>query len=162
MRALPYVAAFTLLFCVLLAGGMIVASAQSIPEQTFYGGGGLIRGNVYGFNMYDQLIPIEWAPVTAASGRYNFVSYTGAGGSYEMFVPVGVYNVTVNSPGYKAYSMRINVADGSSSAINFYLDQSGVPIPEFQPGAFSIVLFVALASVLLAKRATTRRRRHSR
>jgi len=161
MKALSYTAAFTLLFSLLLAGGVAVASAHISPEQTSYGGGGLIRGNVYGFNMYDQLIPIEWAPVTA-SGRYNFVSYTGAGGKYEMFVPVGIYNVTVVSPGYKAYSMSITVADGSSSAINFYLEQSGVPIPEFQPDAFSIVLFVALASVLLAKRATTHRRRHSR
>jgi hypothetical protein len=162
MRALAYVAVFTLLLGLLLAGGMVVASAQTNPEQTFFGGGGLIRGNVYGFNMYDQLIPIEWAPVTAASGRYNFVAYTGAGGSYEMFVPVGLYNVTVVSPGYKAYSMSINVADGSASAINFYLEQSGVPVPEFQPATFSIVLFVALASVLIAKRATTRRRKLSR
>lgn len=162
MKALPYIAAFILLFSLLLEGGVVVASAHISPEQTSYGGGGLIRGNVYGFNMWDQLIPIEWAPVTAASGRYNFVAYTGAGGKYEIFVPVGLYNVTVVSPGYKAYSMTITVSDGSSSAINFYLELSGVPIPEFQPDAFSIVLLVALASVLLAKRATTRRRRHSR
>lgn len=161
MRSLPYITVVTLLFGVLLAGGMVVASAQSHPQQTFLGGGGMIHGNVYGFDMYDQLTPIEWAPVTASNGQYNFVAYSGSMGSYEMFVPVGIYNVTVVTPGYKAHSMSIAVADGSSSAINFYLEQSGVPVPEFQPSAFAIVLFVALASVLLAKRATARRRKQS-
>jgi len=147
-----------LLLGLLLVGGIIMASAQN-PPQNPPGGGGMIRGTVYGFNMYDQLIPIAWAPVTAISGHYNFVAYTGGGGIYEMFVPVGVYNVTVVSPGYKANSMSVSVGDGSSSAVNFYLEQSGVPVPEFQPADFSIVLFVAVASVLLARRAVMRRRR---
>jgi len=162
MRPLPYVAVFTVLLGLLLVVGAAVASAQSNPEQTFLGGGGMIRGNVYGFNMWDELVPIEWATVTAANSRYSFVAYTGGGGTYEMFVPMGVYNVTVAPPGYKAYSISVTVGDGSSSSINFYLEQSGVPVPEFQPAAFSIVLFVALASVLLAKRTTTRRHRHSK
>ena len=162
MRPLLYVAVFTVLLGLLLVVGVAVASAQSNPEQTFLGGGGAIRGNVYGFNMWDQLTPIEWATVTAVNSRYSFAAYTGGGGGYEMFVPVGVYNVTVAPPGYKASSISVSVSDGSSSPINFYLEESGVPVPEFQPTAFSIVLFVALASVLLVKRATTRRRRHSK
>jgi hypothetical protein len=157
MRSLPYVTALTVLFGVLLVGVMVV-SAQSHPQPTFVGGGGMIHGTVYGFNMWDEFVPIEWASVTAADGQYSFVAYSGAGGSYEMFVPAGTYNVTVAPPGYKAYSMSVTVSDGSSSAINFYLEQSGVPVPEFQPSAFAIVLFVALASVLLVKRATRRRK----
>jgi hypothetical protein len=157
MRSLPYVAAVTVLLGALAIGVMVV-SAQSNSQPL--AGGGLIHGTVYGFNMYNQFVPVEWASVTAVSDQYNFVSYTGAGGEYEMFVPEGSYNVTVNPPGYRAYSMSVAVSDGSSSAVNFYLEQSGVPVPEFQPSTFAIALFVAMASVLLAKRATRRRKQH--
>jgi len=102
MKSLPLLGAIAILLAVLLGWGMVAVSAQSRTEQAFVGGGGMIRGTVYGFTMYDTLTPIEWAPVTAANGQYSFVAYTGSGGSYEMFVPVGVYNVTVLTPGYKA------------------------------------------------------------
>ena len=157
MKTLPYTAALVLLLAALVAGGTIMTSAQNHSQQVLPGGG-LIRGSVYGFTMYDELTPIEWAPVTASNDQYEFVAYSGAGGSYEMFVPTGVYNLTVVTPGYTTYSMSVSVSDGSASTLNFYLEQSGVPIPEFQPSAFAVVLFIALASVLLAKRAAQRRR----
>jgi len=157
MKTLPYTAGLVLLLAALVAGGTIMASAQNHSQQALQGGG-LIRGSVYGFTMYDELTPIEWAPVTASNDQYEFVAYSGAGGIYEMFVPTGVYNLTVVTPGYTTYSTSVAVSDGSASTLNFYLEQSGVPIPEFQPSAFAMVLFIALASVLLAKRASQRRR----
>jgi hypothetical protein len=157
MKTLPYTAALILLLSAFVAGAMVMVSAQNHSQQVFHGGG-LIHGSVYGFTMYDELTPIEWAPVTASNDQFEFVAYTGAGGNYEMFVPTGTYNLTVITPGYTAYSMSVSVSDGSASTLNFYLEQSGVPIPEFQPSAFAVVLFIALASVLLAKRVAQRRR----
>lgn len=108
--------------------------------------------------MYDELVPLLWVSVTATSADYNFVAYTGANGTYEMFLPAGTYNLSVSAPGYKPYSGSISVSDGSSSAINVYLEQSGVPVPEFPAQAVSIVVVAALAAALLSKRATKRKR----
>lgn len=118
----------------------------------------MIQGNVYGFDMWDQLQPIAWASVIASNGQNKFVAYSSGGGYYAMYVPAGVYNVTVDPPGYATYSNSVAVSDGSTSSINFYLEQSHVPVPEYPPGAFVLVLFVALASVLVVQRTMLRRR----
>lgn len=128
-------------------------------QSNFHQGGGLLHGVVYGFDMYDALVPILWAPVTVDNGQFKLVAYTGGSGTYELFVPAGSYNVTVVAPGYKASSAIVFVSSGSSSAINFYLYQSGVPVPEFPSGALSIILMVAFAGALLAKRAAARKAR---
>ena len=127
--------------------------AKPVTNQYYgSGGGGMIRGTVLGFNMYDQLEPIAWASVFANNGRRTFVAYTSAGGLYEMFVPVGTYNVTVAQPGYKAYTNVVSVSDGSTSSINFILEQSHVPIPEYQPNVAVIVMVFALAAALVIRR----------
>lgn len=112
----------------------------------------MIRGTVLGFNMYDQLEPIAWASISASSAQRNFVAYTSAGGFYEMFVPVGTYNVTVIEPGYKAYSNTVSVSDGSTTSINFILEQSHVPIPEYPPNGALVVMVLALAAALVVRR----------
>ena len=74
-----------------------------------------------------------------------------------MFVPAGSYNVTVVEPGYKSYSSAVAVAAGSGSTINFYLEQSHVPVPEFPSGMISIIAVIALSAALLAMRRTKRK-----
>lgn len=146
-----------ILFAFLAASSSFLVFAQSTQQ---YGGGGMITGTVYGFNMYDQLQPIAWATVTASNGQYSFLAYSSGSGNYAIFVhPTGMYNVTVNPPGYVPYSSSVAVSDGSSSVINFDLEQSHVPVPEYPQGAFVLVLFAALASVLIVQRTMLRRRR---
>jgi hypothetical protein len=143
----------------MLLGCRLVA-AQYQPEQYVGGGGGgMIRGTVLGFNMYDQLEPVIWATVNANNGHRSFLAYTGSGGFYEMFVPVGTYNVTVIEPGYLGYSSSVVVSDGSTSSINFYLEQSHVPVPEFQPNVTLIVMVLTLAGTLVIRRRSTKRSR---
>jgi len=118
----------------------------------------MITGSVYGFDMWDQLEPIAWATVNANNGRATFTSYTGGGGYFEMYVPSGFYNVTVVEPGYVAYTNQVNVAPGSASSINFYLEQSHVPVPEFPSGiVLSVTLILTLSAALLAIRRIKRR-----
>lgn len=74
-----------------------------------------------------------------------------------MFVPAGNYNVTVVEPGYKPYSNTVSVSPGSSSTINFYLEQSHVPVPEFPSGMISVIAVVALSASLLAMRRIRRK-----
>jgi hypothetical protein len=132
--------------------GASLVRAQPKVQQVYGAGGGMIVGSVYGFDMYDQLQPIAWATVNANNGRTTFVAYSGGSGYYSMYVPQGQYNVTVIEPGYVPYSYAVSVSAGSASTINFYLEQSHVPVPEFPAGMASAVTLLAFAAVLVAAR----------
>ena len=144
-------------FALLLLASRFVAAQPQPQQYGGGGGGGMIRGKVLGFNMFDALIPIEWATVTARGPIRSFIAYTSSGGFYEMFVPVGNYNVTVVQPGYLAYSNMVAVSDGSTTSINFTLEQSHVPVPEFPPNLSLIVMVLTLAGALVIKRRSTKR-----
>lgn len=149
----------TAVVALMLLGAKLVA-AQSQPQQYGGGGGGgMIRGTVLGFNMFDQLEPITWASVYATGGHHTFVAYSSSGGFYQMFVPAGLYNVTVTQPGYVAYSNSVAVSDGSTNSINFVLEQSHLPVPEFQPNVTFIVMVLTLAGALFIRRRSTKRSR---
>ena len=153
MRPSRYVAVVAFTIAMLVLGTRLVG-AQPQPQQQYGGGGGMITGSVLGFNMYNELEPILWAPVYAKSGQYTFTAYTSDGGYYEMIVPQGTYNVTVVQPGYVPYSDVVAVSPGSTSTINFYLEQSHVPVPEFPSGLVSATAVLALAAVLVAVKRT--------
>ncbi len=136
--------------------GVNLASAQPQAQQVFGAGGGEIVGSVYGFDMYDQLQPISWASIYANNGRNSFVAYTDGGGYYDMFVPQGMYNLTVVEPGYVSYSTAVAVSPGSASTINIDLEESHVPVPEFPSGTVSAVAVLALGAVLVATRRNKR------
>ena len=148
----------TIAIVALMLLGSKFAFAQSRSEQYYGGGGGAITGYVLGFDMFNQLQPIAWATVTANNGHYSLVAYSGSAGYYYMYVPTGNYNVTVVEPGYKPFSSAVSVSPGSTSAINFDLEQSHVPVPEFPSGMISIIAVVALSSALLAMRRIRRKR----
>ena len=153
MKAVRLIVVACMVITVMLLASRL-AAAQFQPSQ-YLGGGGYISGTVLGFDMYDQLQPIQWAAIYANNGQRTFIAYSGSGGFYEMFVPVGTYNVTVLEAGYRQISSSISVSDGSSSTINFTLEQSHVPVPEFPAGS-TLVMLTALSLVMLALR---RRRR---
>jgi hypothetical protein len=75
-----------------------------------------------------------------------------------MYVPTGTYNVTVVTPGYVPYSSVVAVSPGSASTINFYLEESHVPVPEFPSGMVPAIAVLAFAAVLVAVKRTKRRR----
>jgi hypothetical protein len=154
MKLLPYTIAVAIVLVALFLGvSNTSAQSQSIPAQT----GGRIEGTVYGYTMYDQLITLSWAQVTASNPQFQFKTSSGGGGHYGMYVPGGVYNLSVYVQGYTPQSMSVTVSDGSLSNVNFVLERSNVPIPEFPAQLLSALMIVAIASALLAKRATKRK-----
>jgi len=158
MRDFRYATVVAFILTMLFIGTGFVR-AQSQPQQEFGAGGGMITGTVYGFDMFDELEPIAWAPVHATNGRLTFTAYTGGGGYYEMFVnPAGTYNVTVVQPGYVPYSTIVAVSPGSASTINVYLEESHIPVPEFPSGMVSAIAVLAFAAVLVAVKRTKRRK----
>jgi hypothetical protein len=146
------------LFIALMVLGSKMVAAQPQPSQYYGAGGGAIQGTVLGFNMWDQLEPIAWATVTANNGLRNFTAYSGGGGFYFMFVPTGMYNVTVSQAGYFAYSNAVAVSDGSTNTINVTLELSHVPVPEFQPNLTLIVMVLTLGAALVIRRRRSLRR----
>jgi hypothetical protein len=95
---------------------------------------------------------------TAADGTvYTHYTFDGWFGSYLSPGPhtVSVVFWTQAGEGYKVQTMPYHVSDGAFGAFNIYLEQSGVPIPEFSISA--LVLALALSASLFMLR---KRRRH--
>ena len=136
--------------------GTSLAYAHSQPTQSYYGGGGYVSGQVLGFDYLNYLTPVAWAKVTATNGLYSLSTSTGGDGYFGMFLLAGTYNVTVAEPGFLSHTISVAVSDGSSSSINFYLYESQIPVPEFQPQIISVALAIALAATLLTKRVSKR------
>jgi hypothetical protein len=156
MKSARYIVAVSLFVALMILGSKLVL-AQPRPDQYYGSGGGAIRGYILGFNMWDQLEPVAWASVYAANGQRTFVAYSSAGGYYFMFVPTGFYNLTVVQPGYANYSNTVSVSDGSTSSINFYLELSHVPVPEFQPNFTLMVMILTLGAALVVRRRSLKR-----
>jgi len=100
-------------------------SSNEVNAQPYFPyGGGLVAGYVLGFNVYDELIPISWATITATVDSYVMGQTSSLGGGYfEMFLPVGFYNLTVDEWGFISKTMEIFVSSGSSTTLQFILEQ---------------------------------------
>ena len=156
MKKISYLVVFVMIIITTLLGtGTGFANTQSVrnSQPTQYYGSGYVFGQVLGFDQYNYLVPIAWAKVIATNGISTFAAATGGDGTYGMYLPAGYYNVTAVEPGFVPHTIFVAVSDGSSSSINFYLEQSHIPVPEFQPQMILAVLMVAFAATLLAKRA---------
>jgi hypothetical protein len=120
---------------------------------------GLVSGIAYGYTWCDDWRTTSWIQVlfSGAPGMLNYYTFDGR---YQAYLPAGVWKMDVipwlagpKSPGYASQSMNVNVSEGTFSALNVYLEESGVPVPEF-PTAI-----VVLASALAAALSILRRRR---
>ena len=125
--------------------------ASSAPE--YYGGaGGTISGTVIGPSGY----VVDWTQISAISGNQTFEAFSGFSGFYLMRVPAGTYNVSVYDPydpQYWAPNANVTVTDGSSSTVNFDLQQQPPStIPEFQPNLSVFVAVLVVAATCFASR----------
>ncbi|MEM4245942.1 MAG: carboxypeptidase-like regulatory domain-containing protein [Candidatus Bathyarchaeia archaeon] len=132
-----------LLICLMVLMGLCATlAAQEDEPYSPYGGGG-VQGQILGFNLFDELIPVVWAEVSAydKDGALAARVYSTGGGYYAMFLPVGWYTLTVVEPGYKTNSREIFVSSGSSTSINFVLELSFEPVHKPKPEPPSYYLF---------------------
>jgi len=120
--------------------------------------GGIIYGTVHGFDMDDKLIPLGWATITIMKdGEIVAVGYS-ADGYYEIIVPGGELTITIDHPGYISQTVDLYVSPASSTALNFSLERSEEPIPEYPIQAAPIMLVVALLALLMISRKKLSRR----
>ncbi|MEM2896326.1 MAG: carboxypeptidase regulatory-like domain-containing protein [Candidatus Bathyarchaeia archaeon] len=115
--------------------------------------GGLVYGRVLGFDMHESLKPISWAKVEALRGGSLIeVAYSSENGHYEMYLPNGDYILKASSEGYETKSMNVTVSEGSSSYIEFKLEPTNTPIPEFSNFFYALILSLGVAFLLSKKR----------
>jgi len=115
----------------------------------------VIRGAVYWYDQYGNLHPLSWAQVIAeGDGGEPAMVVSTTDGTYIMWVAPGTYNVTASSdPGYIPVSHMVTVSDGGAAAVDFQLEPSGKPIPEYPVPLQPIMLAVAaLAAAIMIRR----------
>lgn len=122
-----------------------------LPPASLGGGSSAIfslhmRGQVHGtvafYNIRRDLRSVSWASVTYQD-NYTHISYTWDG-LYETYLPHGVYSIIVDHPGLTSQSSTIMVPDGGLATYNFYLVQSGIPIPEFNITQFPFLTIIGI------------------
>ena len=144
----------------LLLLGVICSLMQYVRQTEGVGSvGGALTGRVYGYNMYDEAVPLVWARVSAyANGVVAESVSTGGNGAYVMYVSFSLVNVTVEHPGFKSQARMVTISEGGSAQLNFYLERSEIPIPEFETSVLPIMLMSLLAITMALTRGRRRRK----
>jgi hypothetical protein len=119
---------------------------------------GLVAGNVYSYTWCDDWRTTSWVQVQF-SGAPGIMNYYTFDGRYEAYMPAGTWKMDVipwapgaQSPGYAGQSMTIAVSDGQAGGYNVFLEESGIPVPEFPVVTIIFTLALALAIGALTRR----------
>ena len=121
----------------------------------------VIRGTIYWYDQYGNLHPFSWVQVTATSadGGVTTTSST-VDGTYVMYVAPGTYDVTASSePAFISQSKTVTVTPGGmAGGVDFQLESSGKPIPEYPSIAQPVLLLMATlaAAVFIRRRSQPR------
>jgi len=115
--------------------------------------GGSVAGTVYTRNYLADYRVTAWANVTATNGVSVVRASTGSDGRYLLFLPTaGNWRITASVPGYDEVTASIAISEGSGASYDFYLQQSGVPIPEFHEYATMFITSISLVLVIVLMR----------
>jgi len=129
--------------------GLIIEGLNANSDNV---GGGRISGYVYGFTIDNTLVPLSWASIKALeNGEIVDIAYS-MNGFYEMYLPTGSFTLIVEHPGYKTKNVTIIVSNGSDASLDFVLEQSGEPIPEFNNYQLVFLALTILITILIIKK----------
>ena len=149
-------AAYGILTLMLVVAACCLARAStesaSSGNDISYGAGGMIHGTIYGFNVWDELVTVSWASVTAMQNGQEIEKVYSNDGFYEMYLPSGDFDIVVDAPGYFTETKSIFMGDGSVYALNFVMERNNQPIPEFPTFAIQFLSASALFMVLVLVR----------
>jgi hypothetical protein len=114
-----------------------------------------ISGFAYTRNYMGDFRAGSWQTVTAAGASASLKAWGPYDGYYYTYVQPDTYTVTAEGPGYVSASRTVVSSwGGVSGGQDFYLEESGIPIPEF-PAAGLLALVSALAASLYLLRRRT-------
>lgn len=122
---------------------------------------GLVSGNVLAFTWSNEFRPLSWGTLTVTgaglpSTGLNFYTYDGI---YQAYLPstIGgpgsvIYGFSLNAPGYVPQKWKAAVSSGmSGTGNNLYLEQTNIPVPEFNT-TLTITFSVLVTSLYLLRR----------
>jgi hypothetical protein len=108
-----------------------------------------VYGNIRGLNMYEDMIPLSWATVTAYGPILTATS--SLDGFYEMWLGDGTYALGVSSPGYEAQGVEIHVSMAWETPVGFDLGASSGTIPELSATELMLAAVLVIACASLRK-----------
>jgi hypothetical protein len=107
-----------------------------------------ISGFSYTRNWMGDFRAGSWQTVTAQGAAASVKAWGPSDGYFFTYVQPETYTVSAEGPGYVGASRTIVATwGGASDGQDFYLEESGIPIPEF-PAAGLLALVSALAASL--------------
>jgi hypothetical protein len=119
---------------------------------------GLARGVVYSYTWCDDWRTTSWVSVQF-SGAPGLLSYSTFDGTYAAYLPAGTWQMNVipwlagaKAPGYGSQSFTLAISEGQAAGYNVYLEETGVPVPEFPTALVVLVSALAAALSILRRR----------
>ncbi len=109
-----------------------------------------VNGTVRGLDMYDNLIPLSWATVTAYGPMLTATS--SLDGVYEMWIVNGTYTLGVSYPGYEAQGVEIQVSMAWEMSVDFNLTPTGSTTPELPTAELMSAVLLVIACASLRRR----------
>jgi hypothetical protein len=109
-----------------------------------------VNGTIRGLDMYDNLIPLSWATVTAYGPTLTATS--SLDGVYEMWIVNGNYTLGVSYPGYETQGTQIIVSMAWETSVDFNLTPTGTTTPELPTAELMSVVLLVIACVSLRRR----------
>jgi hypothetical protein len=109
-----------------------------------------VNGTVRGLDMYDNLIPLSWATITAYGPTLTATS--SLDGVYEMWIVNGTYTLGVSYPGYETQGVEIQVSMAWETPVDFNLTPTGNTTPELSTTGLMSAALLVIACVSLRRR----------
>jgi hypothetical protein len=100
--------------------------------------------------MYDNLIPLSWATITAYGPTLTATS--SLDGVYEMWIGSGTYTLGVSSPGYETQGVEIQVSMAWETPVDFNLTPTGTTTPELSATGWVSAALLVIACASLRRR----------
>jgi hypothetical protein len=148
-------AVFAISALIIASAFLGVVTTEGNPSrgsQILYGAGGRIHGTIYTFNVYDELIEVSWASVTAIQDGKTIEKAYSNDGSYEMYLPSGNFDIIVEVPGCFQETTTVFIGDGDDYALDFVMERNNQPIPEFPIFPIQLIAMLSLMALLLVMR----------
>jgi len=141
----------SMLTLVLVVISSRIVSANYLPQQNLQNTA--LQGYVLGSGSAG-IQPIDWALIALKNGQQLFEVFSGISGFYQIYLPGGTYNITVNvpvDPSYLNYSTTLMIPNGTTTLMNFQLRQI-LPVPEIHLPLTSVIVLSIVGATLLARK----------